>query len=633
MAPSPWPVPEEAACLYAGFTGWLQARGVGNHSFYVGARNFLRRFPDPRGFAAQPLEARLAEGGHVRPLLTYLMLHGHLRPGYDYLLERRLHSVLRDAPASPIGPDLARFISAAGQIGYSPRARAGMASEVAARLLIQTGRPLAAISDGDLATFGAAIAEREARNGRDYKHYHHALYASSAVIYHLGGPASLVPKRRALSRWSWERHLDGVSDCLRRSMVAYLERCSATLARSTVSGIASELAHFGRFLAATDPDLSSFADLDRRAHIEPYLSEVAAAINHRTGNPITISSQRTRIQAVGRMLEAMAEWGWPEAPARRLIFDRDSPRLPRPLPRYLPPDADRRLAGALESSPNRMIADALLVARATGVRIGELIDLELDCVHEVPGAGAWMKVPLGKLATERMVPLDDSTVALIDRIVEFRSPGRTLRHPRTGKPADFLLTHHGRRVSAETLRAELRRAAAEAGLGDVVPHQLRHTFATALVNAGCSLQALMAMLGHVSAEMSLRYGRLFDATVRADYDRALTLAKEHLGPVMPQATPVTINTDWRAAPLIKARMAGGYCVRTLAQGACTYTNICEHCPNYRSDVTFLPILATQRTDAAALAADAEARGWGEEAARHRRLVERLDTLISRAETA
>ena len=75
--------------------------------------------------------------------------------------------------------------------------------------------------------------------------------------------------------------------------------------------------------------------------------------------------------------------------------------------------------------------------------------------------------------------------------------------------ADFLLTHQGRRVSADTLREELRRAAAEAGLDGVVPHQLRHTYATALVNAGCSLQALMALLGHVSAEMSLRYGRLF----------------------------------------------------------------------------------------------------------------------------
>ena len=48
------------------------------------------------------------------------------------------------------------------------------------------------------------------------------------------------------------------------------------------------------------------------------------------------------------------------------------------------------------------------------------VDLELDCVHEIPGQGAWLKVPLGKLNTERMVPLDEETVALIDRIV--RSP-------------------------------------------------------------------------------------------------------------------------------------------------------------------------------------------------------------------
>jgi integrase len=63
--------------------------------------------------------------------------------------------------------------------------------------------------------------------------------------------------------------------------------------------------------------------------------------------------------------------------------------------------------------------------------VGELLDLELDCVHEIPGQGAWLKVPLGKLATERMVPLDDETVALIDRICAHRSPGRPLPHPRT----------------------------------------------------------------------------------------------------------------------------------------------------------------------------------------------------------
>jgi hypothetical protein len=68
-----------------------------------------------------------------------------------------------------------------------------------------------------------------------------------------------------------------------------------------------------------------------------------------------------------------------------------------------------------------------------------------------------------------------------------------------------------------------------------------------------------------------------------------------------------------------------------AQGACAYANICEHCPSFRTDATYLPVLAAQRTDAEALAEDAEARGWITEATRHRDLLARLDTLISKAQ--
>ena len=186
------------------------------------------------------------------------------------------------------------------------------------------------------------------------------------MIYHLDAPAEPVPKRATPGRWNWERHLDGVSPQVRRPMTAYLERLHGTLARSTVQGAACELAHFGRFLARYDPGLASLALLDRRRHIEPYLTEVAVAVNHRTGQPIAASTAKQRIQTVGSFLDAIAEWGWAEAPARRLVFPRDAPKLPHPLPRYLRPDHERALLRALEASPNRLRADALLLLRATG---------------------------------------------------------------------------------------------------------------------------------------------------------------------------------------------------------------------------------------------------------------------------
>ena len=67
-----------------------------------------------------------------------------------------------------------------------------------------------------------------------------------------------------------------------------------------------------------------------------------------------------------------------------------------------------------------------------------------------------------------------------------------------------------------------------AGVDHAIPHQFRHTYATAMVNASVSRESMMAHLGHVSAEMSLRYGRFLDATVRAEYEGALSQAKEAL---------------------------------------------------------------------------------------------------------
>lgn len=617
--------------LPTAYAAYLEATGRGNVLYARAAARFFAAWPQPQEWAQEPLETRLAADKSTRPLLTFLMLAGHLRPGYDYLVARKLTPFWRELPRSPLAADLALFVSVAHELGYSSHVRKGLGSQVMARLLIESGRPLDQLTDADLKAMEQALAEREMRTGKAWGHYRGALHATRGVLYHLGVLEEPAPVPEAQRRRSFQDRLADTSPALRPTFLAYLERRLATLARGTVGNTVTRLAHFGRHLAEIDAGMTCIAQLDRRRHIESYLSAVAQATRPYDGAPIAISERRARIITVSRFLSDISEWDWPEAPPRRLIFPSDIPRIPRPLPRYLPPDADRRLAEALKDSSNRQPADALLLQRAAGLRIGELIDLELDCIHEIPGQGAWLKVPLGKLQTERMVPIDDETLVIVDRLAEARSSGRPLPHPRSGQMVEFLLTRRGKRLSATGLRNELRRAADTAGLGNVTPHQLRHTYATALVNAGVSLQALMALLGHETAGMSLRYGRLFDATVREDYERALAQAKDRLGPVLPEATPAAVGSDWRELPLIKARMAGGYCLRTLAQGVCPYTNICEHCPNYRSEASFLPTLLTQRVDAEDLARDAEARGWGEEAARHRRLVERLDVVVARAQ--
>ena len=71
--------------------------------------------------------------------------------------------------------------------------------------------------------------------------------------------------------------------------------------------------------------------------------------------------------------------------------------------------------------------------------------------------------------------------------------------------------------------------------------------------------------------MSLRHGRLFDATVKTVYERALTAAKEHIGslPVQPPGGRISLPVltgNWREGPGVKARLARGVCVRAQVQG-------------------------------------------------------------------
>jgi integrase len=176
-------------------------------------------------------------------------------------------------------------------------------------------------------------------------------------------------------------------------------------------------------------------------------------------------------------------------------------------------------------------SNALLLMRATGIRIGECLNLATACLRHL-GEEQWaIHVPLGKLHTERWVPVDDEVRRILDRLVSLRSQ-TTLSS--AVEPCDWLLPRtRDLQTSYLRIRRALSAAAQRAGCSaPVLPHQLRHSYATELLRAGVSLPALKELLGHKSLRMTLRYVQVSQNDLQREFHSArLKLANSH--PLLP----------------------------------------------------------------------------------------------------
>jgi len=215
------------------------------------------------------------------------------------------------------------------------------------------------------------------------------------------------------------------------------------------------------------------------------------------------------------------DWLWERdaipAPGRALIFASDLPKKPDYLPRPLPPQADQELQSRLKQSQSPL-ALGLYVMRRTGLRVGELRRLERDCVRDDHSGMHFLKVPLGKLNNERLVPLDDTTLAAVTELQGRLRP----------KDSPWLIAGaRGRPVSARTYQLTLVQVAGDLPLAErLTTHRLRHTFATSLINGGMSLMGIMKLLGHRDYHMTLRYTKIADETVGREYFEALSRVAE-----------------------------------------------------------------------------------------------------------
>ena len=134
------------------------------------------------------------------------------------------------------------------------------------------------------------------------------------------------------------------------------------------------------------------------------------------------------------------------------------------------------------------------------MRISECADLSYNYLCPTGSDQGAIHVPLGKLKTERMVPVDSFVRELVLRLRFFRSLDSL---PANGR----LLAWPGTEVGLlARLRDSLHMACYSVGLPtDIVPHQMRPTYGTEMLRAGMEFAAVMKLLGHTSPRMNMRY--------------------------------------------------------------------------------------------------------------------------------
>ena len=318
--------PGPEADLAGQFSAWLAERGCAGEMYAKAARRFFARWPDPYAWAALPLEERLRTDRNLRVVLNWLVLHHELHPGYDWLVATTPYTCWQELPTTRHWPDVGRFLATAVNLGYAEQTRTTAACRVLMRVLLQTGGPLSAVGAADLAAL-----EQAARGHMAWRQFSASLHTTRAVLYHLG-VLDRSPDEPPLPR-PVEQRFAKSPPALREGFLGYLVRLRGIVSARRAEKVARHLAAFGEHLATVEPTMASFAALDRRRHVEPFLAKVAAATRAGDGGAVSIGERRQRIGAVGRFLADIDEWGWPDAPARRLIFPRDMPKEPRPLPR------------------------------------------------------------------------------------------------------------------------------------------------------------------------------------------------------------------------------------------------------------------------------------------------------------
>ena len=288
---------------------------------------------------------------------------------------------------------------------------------------------------------------------------------------------------------------DGTQRDFVREFLSYIQ-VEKGLSRNTLQSYARDIAKLQQW---ADQKRKPIEKLDRKD-----LREWIAGMSRAGLSPSSISRAVSAARGFFRFL--MLDNHIDRHPAE----DLKTPQRHSPLPKFLSEEEMERLLLAPDIKTDIGVRDRALLELmyAAGMRVSELcglrvIDLELDA--------ALLRCH-GKGNKERRIPIGKSAVHWVQRYLALRK-----QFGSEGKAELFL--NRGRALTRQMAWSIIKTYAATAGVPDISPHTLRHSFGTHLMQHGADSRSVQALLGHADISTTEIYTHITDLHMRKAYDR------------------------------------------------------------------------------------------------------------------
>ncbi len=622
-------------------------------------KQFVRRYPDLRGWFSAPLTERVGrlhgeDPYHVfcpvsyqaRVYVMFLALRGYAPLDWEWLIAVPEINLEKFLCQPTFAGNIDLLVEEAVQLGYKRGTAQAALRWTVNRLFLHIGTSRAEdLQANHLDEFAKALerflerpdvamffGSTEQYTGVLYHHYLSRFQVLKTVLYHRGQLHTRLKgntPRRAVSRPILKPRMEAV-------VTRYIAIRRLTDHPSTIKNFNAALSHFIEWLAQTYPTMETFAEVTRE-HLIEYAEALNTIQGKNTLRPFAAATKQKMLSRLSVFFSNVAVWGWDDVPHHSLFQHGDLPKLPRRVPRYIPDHELERLMAAIRSLECPYQRAALLVARWSGARREEIQRLSVDCLDSYPDGTPRVHIPAGKTMQERLIPLNPEAAEAIRLLQALRKGERGLQDRQTGVETRYLFMHRGKLYSTTYLFGEaLEKACRTAGLvtaqgkPTVTAHRFRHTVGTQLARRGARLRTIQKILGHESAQMSMVYIGLTDEDVRQDYQAVLGPGAIIAGPGAAHVRSGELAADevsWLKSNFLKTELELGRCLRLPQEGPCE-CDLYLTCAKFVTSPGYAPRLRRRRRIEQELVEDAAAHGWHREVERHQCAIRRLEQLLT-----